>query len=91
MVKGHVVVSLAYCVHNFTSCVYWDVNPASLSHLPTPLYVALVILHAVQKLSKTSKLALVAIYVSILIAIALLYFKCKSCMATIKHKETILM
>jgi len=65
---------------------------AVLTNPPTrpTLYVALVIFQSVFKTSlKTSQSnqSIHIIYVSVMIPISLLYFWCKSCAATIKHKK----
>jgi len=57
---------------------------------PIPLFVASVIFQALFKISQNQPVHLVAIQVSVMIAISLLYFCCKSYMATIKHKESMI-
>jgi len=48
-------------------------------------------LRPIQNVSQNQSVQAVAIYVSVMITIALLYFWCESYVVTIKHKETIIL
>jgi len=82
----------------------WLCLLASITHPPTPSTLATSlppnhlficgtcdIAGCVQNISQNQPVHRVAIYVNVMIAISLLCFCCKSCMATIKHKELIIL